>query len=158
MRHFTAVAAIVAAAAVLSACGSNDKLSEDQASALKTRAQSFEAKADGIEKEINGCAALAQAGQETEFQNCLSDALKSFEADIGSLGSYVEGLSSEVEGECKTKLEAWVKTLEDTGDSFGKAATEARAGDYEQIQATLKDVDYEKLGDVGNQAATACSS
>lgn len=158
MRYLTVFAALAASAAVLSACGSSDKLSEDQESALKTRAQSFEAKADGIEKEVNGCAALAKAGQETQFQNCLSDALKSFEADIGSLGSYVEGLSSEVEGECKTKLEAWVKTLDGTGDSFGKAATEARAGDYEQIQATLKDVDYEKLGDVGNQAATACSS
>ena len=157
MRTFPAIAAIAAAAAVLSACGSNDKLSEDQAGALKTRAQSFEAKADGIEKEVNGCAALAQAGQETEFQNCLSNALKSFEADIGSLGSYVEGLSSEVEGECKTKLAAWVKALDDTGDSFGNAADEAQSGDYEQIQATLKDVDYEELGEVGNEAATACS-
>ncbi len=158
MRYLTAFAALAASAAVLAACGSSDKLSEDQESALKTRAQSFEAKADGIEKEVNGCAALAKAGQETQFQNCLSDALKSFEADIGSLGSYVDGLASEVEGECKTKLDAWVKTLDDTGDSFGKAATEARSGEYDQIQATLKDVDYEKLGDVGNQAATACSS
>lgn len=158
MRFLTAVAALAASVAVLSACGSNDKLSEDQASALKTRAQSFEAKADGIEKEVNGCAALAKAGQETQFQNCLSDALKSFEADIGSLGSYVDGLSSEVEGTCKTKLDAWVKTLDGTGDSFGKAATEARAGDYEQIQSTLEGVDYKKLGNVGNQAATACGS
>ena len=158
MRLFTAVAAIACSAAFLSACGSNDKLSEDQANALKTRAQSFESKADGIEKEINGCASLAKAGQEDQFQDCLSDALKSFEADIGSLGSYVDGLSSEVEGECRTRLDAWVKTLDDTGDSFGKAATEARAGDYEQIQKTLDDVDYEKLGDVGNRAAAACGS
>lgn len=158
MRHLTAVATIVAAAAVLSACGSNDKLSEDQATALKTRAQSFEAKADGIEKTVNGCAALAQAGQMDQFKSCLSDALKSFEADIGSLGSYVDGLSSEVEGECKAKLDAWVKALDGTGDSFGKAADEAQAGDYEQIQGTLKGVNYDALATAGNQAATACSS
>ena len=158
MRFLTAVAALAASAAVLAACGSNDKLSEDQANALKSRAQSFEAKANGVEKEINGCAALAKAGQEDQFQDCLSDALKSFEADIGSLGSYVDGLSSEVEGACKSKLDAWVNTLDKTGDSFGKAATEARAGDYEQIQSTLRDVNYKKLRDVGNQAATACGS
>jgi hypothetical protein len=158
MLRLAALAAIACTVAVLPACGSNDKLSEEQTSALKARANAFEGKADGIEKTINGCASLAQAGQETEFQNCLSDALKSFEADIGSLGSYVDGLSSEVEGACKTKLDAWVKTLDDTGDSFGKAATEARAGDYEQIQSTLRDVNYKQLRDVGNQAAKACGA
>ncbi|MFM8560825.1 MAG: hypothetical protein ACKOB9_01855 [Solirubrobacterales bacterium] len=158
MRSGLSLLALCVVAASLAACGSNDKLSEDQANALKTRAQSFEAKADGIEKTVNGCAALAQAGQMDQFKSCLSDALKSFEADIGSLGSYVDGLSSEVEGECKAKLDAWVKALDGNGDSFGKAADEAQAGDYEQIQGTLKGVDYDALATTGNQAATACSS
>ncbi|MFM9022556.1 MAG: hypothetical protein ACKOK7_02225 [Solirubrobacterales bacterium] len=158
MRSGLSLLALCVVAASLAACGSNDKLSEDQAKALKTTAQSFEPKADGIEKPVNGCAALAQAGQMDQFKSCLSDALKSFEADIGSLGSYVDGLSSEVEGECKAKLDAWVKALDGTGDSFGKAADEAQAGDYEQIQGTLKGVNYDKLATAGNQAATACTS
>lgn len=158
MRIGLSLLTFLVVAVSLAACGSNDKLSEDQANALKARAQAFEAKSGGIEKTINGCAALAQAGQIDRFKSCLSDALKSFEADIGSLGSYVDGLSSEVQGECKTKLDAWVKALNSTGNSFGKAADEAQAGDYEQIQGTLKGVNYDDLATAGNQAATACTS
>ena len=158
MRTGLSLLALSVVAVSLAACGSSDKLSEDQANALKARAQAFEKESGGIEKTVNGCAALAQAGQMDRFESCLSDALKSFEADIGSLGSYVDGLSSEVEGECKTKLDAWVKALDGTGDSFGKAADEAQAGDYEQIQTTLKGVNYDALAAAGNQAATACTS
>lgn len=158
MRSGLSLLALPVVAISLAACGSNDKLSEDQANALKGRAQAFEARSSGIEKTINGCAALAQAGQIDRFKSCLSDALRSFEADLGSLGSYVEGLSSEVEGECRTELEAWVKTLDQTGDSFGKAADEAQAGDYEQIQSTIRGVDYDALAAAGNRAATACTA
>lgn len=157
MRSFSAIAVLAVAAIALPACGSNDKLNESQADALTKRAQSFDKEATSIKKKIDGCTKLAQAGQQAEFQNCLSDALKNFEADLGSLGSYVEGVSADVEGECRTRLLDWVESLDEAGDGFGKAAREARAGDLEQVQSVLEDIDYQELAEVGKKAAKACS-
>lgn len=158
MRIPAAAIAVSCVVVALGGCGSNDQLSSDQVSALKARTAQFSSKLEATSRKVNGCTELARAGQASRFQDCLSNALESFQSQTASLVAYVQGLTSNVEGECKTKLDAWVKVLDDTAASFGKAADEARAGENEKVQATLGQVNEGKISSAGQAASKACTA
>ena len=153
-----AAAAVVVSAALLPACGPGDGLDSSQASALKSRAESFGTRSEGVEKTIRACSELGQAGQEAGFRACLVDAFDSFQGDIDSLGAYVSDLATEARGECRSRLEAWAETLEEVGAGFGRAAADARAGNYEQVTSTIDSAGVEEIQGVGGRAAGACTS
>lgn len=157
MRFPVAALALLAAVAALAACGSKEKLSEDQANQFNNKAEQFSKSMTNLNTRATKCSSLSSSGNVNAVANCFARIFDDISENFDEISVYVSGLSTEVEGTCSVKLKSVSKTLGEVSDQFSDAAKDFKAGDLNNLNEKLGDKRLNEIGPALDAAETACT-
>jgi len=149
--------AVLAVAASLAACGSNDKLSSDQANEFNAKAKQFSASMNKLNSQAAKCSQKASSGNVNQVADCFAGIFDDISGNFEEISTYVAGLSGDVEGECSTRLKTVSTSLGDVSDQFSGAAKDFRGGDVKDINSKLNNRKLNAIGPELSAAAKACT-
>ena len=147
----------LALALALGACGSNDKLSSDQANEFNAKAKQFSASMTKLNTEANACSAKVSSGDVKAVANCFAGIFEDISGNFEEISTYVAGLSGEVEGDCSTRLKAVSDSLGTVSQKFSSAAKDFRKGDVQNIKSKLNSKKLNRIGPELDAAEKACT-
>lgn len=152
-----ALALPLAVALSVAGCGSNDKLSSDQANEFNAKAKQFSASMTKLNSEANACSKKASSGDVNKVADCFAGIFDDISGNFEGISTYVAGLSGDVEGDCSKKLKAVSTSLGDVSDQFSSAAKDFRAGNVDNINSKLNNRKLNRIGPELNAAEKACT-
>ncbi len=143
----------------VSGCGTSSTLDDTQLNGLRDQTKQFAKNMQAVGTDAEACSATGTSGSQPNLsivQTCLGDALGKAKDGLGKIVTYTDNLSTQVDGACSTDLKAFGVAMTGAKGTFGKAETQARAGNLTAMQATLKSLDSKKIISTGNAAEKAC--